>query len=76
MAHQFYFIAAVILLLAFPLGMAIRTLLTMKESIVIPLLRVRTAAGANVPLRMERVERTGVSEASRHPVVFTIGATR
>lgn len=75
MSHLFYFVSAVSVILAIPLGIGIATLLTMKESIVIPLLRVRTAAGPNVPLRMERVAPTVDPEKTRHRVVLTIGTT-
>lgn len=50
MSHMGYFISILSLLVAIPLGIGIRTLLAMRQSVLIPLLRVRTANGKNEPI--------------------------
>jgi hypothetical protein len=41
----YFFILFIVVLLVVPIGTAIRTLLAMKEKVIVPLLRGRTTAG-------------------------------
>ncbi len=73
MSHLGYFISILNLLIAIPLGMGIRTLLAMKQSVVVPLLRVRTVKGTNEPMTKRVTARTGILASTTSSYALKVG---
>jgi hypothetical protein len=53
--ESYVFVLALSTILAAPIGLAMRTLLVMKERVIVPILRVRTATGDIQAITYQRV---------------------